>query len=530
MIKPALFSLLSTAAVFGLAACDSDQDKDRASTNTVPTALEAPEVVPVPMPASGIQVTAADPSDHFAEVLKHLDVGGKMLHFEDHSSRRQTALDMGNWIIGVMEQDKSMTLPEGFDLEALVDATGMFESGASGRSVDRDGDAFLMRSYTHCPEGVTPWVKMVGETRPFRAPTILPDGTDVVIEGRVDGRYLPEMIMKMALATGQREPVMAWMQETVPTGMTYDQLLSTAYVEVIAGAELSDSLLSPVLPTVRGWYVELKTTPEGLNSVKPMMTQILGEAQPLGDYQGWMVPVPVIPGKDALTGQILLVDDETIIIVSSEKYLKDLQGSTSKLADHEAYQRGTDHFPKEGNLLLYVSPDVAPTIGKWFAMGAEMEDSEEGDAIMNAIKNLPVNLKDQPWTFCIAASPKGFSTSAEVPFIINSNTILTSYAFGAVPVLFIGARAWKKGSDRSACILNVRNVQQAVRAHQNMNMIKEGEKIDWDKIFGDDGFLPVKPVCPTHGAYKVLDKIPKPGNTVFTCPNEDHAPDNVDNW
>ncbi len=47
-------------------------------------------------------------------------------------------------------------------------------------------------------------------------------------------------------------------------------------------------------------------------------------------------------------------------------------------------------------------------------------------------------------------------------------TVVILVLLSLISILFIGARAWKKGSDRAANILNVRNVQQAVRAHANV--------------------------------------------------------------
>ncbi|RYD49918.1 MAG: prepilin-type N-terminal cleavage/methylation domain-containing protein [Verrucomicrobiaceae bacterium] len=47
-------------------------------------------------------------------------------------------------------------------------------------------------------------------------------------------------------------------------------------------------------------------------------------------------------------------------------------------------------------------------------------------------------------------------------------TVVILVLLSLISILFIGARAWKKGSDRAANILNVRNVQQAVRAHANI--------------------------------------------------------------
>ena len=53
-------------------------------------------------------------------------------------------------------------------------------------------------------------------------------------------------------------------------------------------------------------------------------------------------------------------------------------------------------------------------------------------------------------------------------------TVVILVLLSLISILFIGARAWKKGSDRSANILNIRNVQQAVRGHANMHGILQG--------------------------------------------------------
>lgn len=48
-------------------------------------------------------------------------------------------------------------------------------------------------------------------------------------------------------------------------------------------------------------------------------------------------------------------------------------------------------------------------------------------------------------------------------------TVVILVLLSLISILFIGARAWKRGSDRSANLLNLRNTQQAMRAHQNLH-------------------------------------------------------------
>lgn len=47
-------------------------------------------------------------------------------------------------------------------------------------------------------------------------------------------------------------------------------------------------------------------------------------------------------------------------------------------------------------------------------------------------------------------------------------TVVVAILLALVSVLFIGCRAWKRGSDRASCVLALRNVQVATRSYQNM--------------------------------------------------------------
>ena len=53
-------------------------------------------------------------------------------------------------------------------------------------------------------------------------------------------------------------------------------------------------------------------------------------------------------------------------------------------------------------------------------------------------------------------------------------TVVILVLLSLISILFVGARAWKKGSDRSANIMNIRNTQQAMRGHENMRGLAAG--------------------------------------------------------
>lgn len=96
--------------------------------------------------------------------------------------------------------------------------------------------------------------------------------------------------------------------------------------------------------------------------------------------------------------------------------------------------------------------------------------------------------------------------------------------------LFVGARAWKKGSDRAHCSLNVRNVQQAIRGYEGVSSLGASSPIQWDKIFGKDGYLRIRPTCPGGGTYTFTETVPQLGKLACKCSNPDHEPPNHKDW
>ena len=129
-------------------------------------------------------------------------------------------------------------------------------------------------------------------------------------------------------------------------------------------------------------------------------------------------------------------------------------------------------------------------------------------------------------------------------------TVVILVLLSLISILFVGARAWKKGSDRSACIINIRNTQQAVRGYLNMNQGKTlaeltaTNSIEDTMYDGDDAYLK-EPVCPadpdrsyaTSYLFEAPSQINPPLGTIFlSClilpAGEDgaHLPDNTDDW
>ncbi len=100
-------------------------------------------------------------------------------------------------------------------------------------------------------------------------------------------------------------------------------------------------------------------------------------------------------------------------------------------------------------------------------------------------------------------------------------TVVILVLLSLISILFIGARAWKKGSDRAANILNIRNVQQAVRAHINVRGLVGTDAVVATDIVGTGKYLntPVSPNTDiTYPALADTTVTALPPGTLFLKP------------
>lgn len=113
-------------------------------------------------------------------------------------------------------------------------------------------------------------------------------------------------------------------------------------------------------------------------------------------------------------------------------------------------------------------------------------------------------------------------------------TVVILVLLALIAVLFIGGRAWKRGSDRAGCIMNIRNVQQAMRSHQNLNGVPDGAPIDIvADLVGGDNFIRTEPVCPGTGTYSMASTIPDLGTLAIECSlstSREHIPSFYAGW
>lgn len=112
-------------------------------------------------------------------------------------------------------------------------------------------------------------------------------------------------------------------------------------------------------------------------------------------------------------------------------------------------------------------------------------------------------------------------------------TLVIAVLLGLISVLFIGVTAYKEGSNRAKCILNISNVQKAARSYQNLYEMNEGDTFTQGLIIGDGKLIDTAPACPSGGVYTYVATFPALGFPVLACDKAaelDHVPNNMDGW
>lgn len=91
--------------------------------------------------------------------------------------------------------------------------------------------------------------------------------------------------------------------------------------------------------------------------------------------------------------------------------------------------------------------------------------------------------------------------------------------FMVFPMLFVGARAWKDGSDRAACIMNQRNITMQVQNYALQHQLQPGAPIQIEDLLASDTDIDLN--CPSGGELILSPTIPDDGVSAATCPNAD---------
>jgi len=112
-------------------------------------------------------------------------------------------------------------------------------------------------------------------------------------------------------------------------------------------------------------------------------------------------------------------------------------------------------------------------------------------------------------------------------------TVVILVLLSLITILFIGARAWKRGSDRAICIINIHQVQKGVRSYSNLYGFSPGGNAPGleGQVIGMGRFVETTPTCPGGGTYTTGgDTIPEMGFLYMECDITEHVPEVTSDW
>ena len=119
-------------------------------------------------------------------------------------------------------------------------------------------------------------------------------------------------------------------------------------------------------------------------------------------------------------------------------------------------------------------------------------------------------------------------------------TVVVVVIITLVTMLFVGSQTWKRGSDRSMCIMNMNNVQKGIRGYSNIYGLEPGTSVPnlKSKIIGIGRFVETIPTCPSNGYYTYgvidgVDTIPLAGTVYLECSlagSHNHLPPDPAEW
>lgn len=134
----------------------------------------------------------------------------------------------------------------------------------------------------------------------------------------------------------------------------------------------------------------------------------------------------------------------------------------------------------------------------------------------------------------------GRSGVRSVGMTLMEMTVVILVLLLIIGVIFIGARAWLRGSARTTCIMNISLVQRTVRGYSNLHNYAPGAASPnlLAQIIGSNRFIQNVPICPAEGVYTYgedfgVNTIPPMGAVYMKCSlatDLDHVPEVSPEW
>ena len=107
-------------------------------------------------------------------------------------------------------------------------------------------------------------------------------------------------------------------------------------------------------------------------------------------------------------------------------------------------------------------------------------------------------------------------------FTLIEISLVIALILGLITVAFLGVGAYRKGSNKAKCKMQMAQIQKAVRSFQNMSDLRPLDPFPLTVVMYDptNGIVPYAPVCPEPGGTYTPAQpsaFPGPGLPIINC-------------
>jgi len=481
------------------------------------------------------------------EVSAHLDTNGQHFAVTDIDGDLDSICQILDGLTSNLDK-KELNIPQNISFRKILKESGFGQITAKGQSSRRVDNHWHNRSYYAISGKRKGILSLLGDkSAPFVTPNYAPANADFVFETQLKLKQIYDLAQFVAKSFGpeaEQEVKSNFEQQLMNSSMTLADMLGKFDIHFSMAITMDNQKTWKVTPNSDELpTIDLIARFDNAHWIWEQFGKDLEKAGELREENGlkYILAPEAIPSPMGKLRPLIVVDPskDQIWFALSEDSFKASQTDNPKLKESASFQTAISGLPKEGNTLAYVSTkfctSVTDILQKTLAQEADPEWSETADSVITQISKALAD-NSSGYAFALAQQKKGILVVANSP-ISSKGSSLTSglpLTLTATSTLFFAGRAYKKAADRAACILNIRNIQQAMRANMNLEAHEVGEKINWDDIIGTGKFLELEPRCPLHNQRYILsEKYPPTGKAAAKCPNaqsENHKPKSTVGW
>lgn len=332
-----------------------------------------------------VAVQEAERSRHFAEVSKHLELGGTLYGYVDIDGDAAKLAQSIGGVLGQMATTQPQLAPFAQqDYPALFALLGLNDVKAIGLSSVPDGTGYFRnRAFLLAPERHGLMAALGGKPGPFARVGLAPADVDFYAESEVDLEEVYKAVKEVVAKIGGEESGNRMEAQLKKAGETVALSLHglingwKGHSAVLLRLDPEKTLRLPGQQTLVIPAPSLLFSFDGVApAIEPALAKVPAFAlQVEGGLKFYRLKAPL-----PLEGiaPVLVVEGTRLYVASSEAFLKECLQTTGRLADTAGFRNAVAALGAEGNSLTYVSPVFYDKLRNLERLNAHLPEDAKG--------------------------------------------------------------------------------------------------------------------------------------------------------